>query len=260
VTLDTADGLTLAAWYTPPANGAIILVGHGYGRARLVDVHSLFARHGYGVLSWDFRAHGDSQGKLCTFGYYEVLDVEAALDYVLAQPDGKWIGIWGGSLGGIAAIRAAARRPEIRAIIADSTPATLEGSLQSETLPAIFRPFVRAIGEREMGIRTHQVRPVDEIGRISPRPVLIIQGTAESRMPVNSGQRLYDAAGEPRSLWLVDGSDHLEARLVRPEEYERRVIEFLNQVMERRSWADAAGGANTNWLIQLYRWTSGGQW
>jgi dipeptidyl aminopeptidase/acylaminoacyl peptidase len=227
VTLKTADGLTLAAWYTPSTNGATILVAHGYGRARLVDMHALFARNGYGVLSWDFRAHGDSEGQLCTFGYQEIQDVEAALEYALAQPGVDWVGIWGGSLGGIAAIKTAVHRPEIRAIIVDGVSPALERTLQEGPVPALIRPFLRAVAEREMGIRVRQLRPVDEIGGINPRPVLIIHGTADSKIPDDSGQRLFDAAGEPRALWLVDGSDHLEARLDQPEVYERRVVAFL---------------------------------
>ena len=77
--LQTSDGVRLAAWYTPPQNGALILVAHGYGDRRSEDVYSLFAEHGYGVLAWDFRGHGASGGDLVTLGYHEVLDVEAAL-------------------------------------------------------------------------------------------------------------------------------------------------------------------------------------
>ena len=63
IELPTLDGLVLAAWYTPPENGAAILTAHGYQDRRSPEIHALFARHGYGVISWDFRAHGDSQGE-----------------------------------------------------------------------------------------------------------------------------------------------------------------------------------------------------
>jgi pimeloyl-ACP methyl ester carboxylesterase len=183
VTLSTADGLRLAAWYTPPKRSAVILVGHGYANGRLVEMHTLFARHGYGVLSWDFRAHGRSQGHLCTVGYYEVRDVEAALDFALAQPSVEWVGMWGGSMGGIAAIGAASRRPEIRAIVADSVPSTLHGALQVYVRPRILQPFFRYFVERESGLSVDLVRPVDQIADISPRPLFITRGrpTATSR-------------------------------------------------------------------------------
>src|SRR4026209_2529066 len=77
IELLTEDGVTLSAWYTPPQNGAVILVAHGYGDKRAEDFHVLFASHGYGVISWDFRAHGKSGGNFSSLGYYETLDAKA---------------------------------------------------------------------------------------------------------------------------------------------------------------------------------------
>ena len=74
IELTTEDNIRLSAWYTPPKNGAVILVAHGYGGARTEHYHALFASHGYGVVSWDFRAHGNSGGEFSSLGYYEILD------------------------------------------------------------------------------------------------------------------------------------------------------------------------------------------
>jgi len=90
VELTSEDGLKLAGWYTPPKNGTVILVAHGHAAARPEDIYALFASHGYGVLAWDFRAHGDSEGDFTSLGYYEVLDVKAALDYALAAGEVPW--------------------------------------------------------------------------------------------------------------------------------------------------------------------------
>src|ERR1051325_4577896 len=77
VDLITDDGIHLAAWYTPPKNGAVILLAHGYGEKRPEWVYALVARKGFGVLAWDARAHGSSGGDISTIGYLEVLDVKA---------------------------------------------------------------------------------------------------------------------------------------------------------------------------------------
>jgi fermentation-respiration switch protein FrsA (DUF1100 family) len=228
VELSTADGLALAAWYTPPNNEAVILVGHGFAAGRLADFHALLARHDYGVLSWDFRAHGSSEGRLCSVGYFESRDVEAALDFTLGQPGVEWIGAWGGSMGGMAAIFAAAERPEIRAVVADSAPHSAVATLEVYVQPRILQPFFRYSAERALGISLDQIRPVDQIGEISPRPVYIIQGTADSQIPEGSAHLLYAAADEPRILWLEPGSDHLELHEDHPEEYESRVIAFFD--------------------------------
>jgi dipeptidyl aminopeptidase/acylaminoacyl peptidase len=100
VDLITKDGIRLSAWYTPPKNSTVILLAHGYGDNRPEWVHVLLAKADYGVLAWDARAHGESDGEISTVGYFEVLDVKAGLDYVTAQPNIEHIGAWGGSMGG----------------------------------------------------------------------------------------------------------------------------------------------------------------
>lgn len=92
VELLTEDDVKLSAWYTPPQNGMVILLAHGYGLHRMEDIYVLFASHGYGVVAWDFRAHGASGGEFSSLGYYETLDAKAALDFVLAQPGVEHIG------------------------------------------------------------------------------------------------------------------------------------------------------------------------
>ncbi|MFZ5819011.1 MAG: alpha/beta hydrolase [Chloroflexota bacterium] len=228
VELLTADGLRLAAWYTPPQNGALILVAHGYGDRRSETFYALFAEHGYGALAWDFRAHGASQGDLSTLGYYEMLDVEAALDFALAQPGVERIGGWGGSMGAVTMIRAAAQRPEIEALVADSPFPSLEDELDWRVPYPLLNPLIRFFAERESGLRLDMVRPLDDIARISPRPVFLIQGLSDRMAPPDSAQRLYDAAGEPRQLWTEPGVPHLGMYAYYRERYVRRVIEFFD--------------------------------
>lgn len=229
VTLHTADGLALAAWYTPSRNGAIILAGHGYANARLPEVHALLGRHDYGVLSWDFRAHGRSEGDTTTVGYYESWDVEAALDFSLAQPGTRWVGLWGGSMGGIAGLRAAVSRPEIRALVLDSVPTCLADCVIHNVPLGVMRPFYRLAAEHEAGVAMALVRPLDQVGQLDGRPLFIIQGTRDSMMDPNSAQQLYRAAGRPKQIWLVPGAEHVDAHRSHSEEYERRVIAFFDR-------------------------------
>jgi fermentation-respiration switch protein FrsA (DUF1100 family) len=233
ITLTTRDGLKLAAWYTPPQNGTMVLVAHGYGAKRSAEIYALFARHGYGVLAWDMRAHGESDGELCTVGYAEAEDVETALDYTLSQPGVKHVAAWGESMGGVATILAAARRPEIEALVADSAFTTLEDELALRIPIPLLRPLVRFFAEQEAGRSIQSVRPVDQIGRLSPRPVFVIQGLADQSIPLDSGQRLYEAAGEPRLLWQEEGIGHVEMYTAQPGEYEARVIAFLDEALPK---------------------------
>jgi len=231
IELHTKDGISLSAWYIPPQNGAVILLAHGYGAARPEEMTALFASHGYGVVAWDFRAHGKSGGDISTLGYYEQRDVEAALDYALTQPGVRHIGAWGGSMGAVTALLTAAHRPEIEAVVSDSAFPTLEDVYKVNVPLPVFQQMVRLMAEMETGVNINKVRPVDEIGRISPRPVFVIDGWEGAAVVMDSPHRLYDAAGEPKLLWTANGVPHLGMYGYFREEYTRRVIGFFDKYL-----------------------------
>jgi len=232
IELTTQDGIKLSAWYTPTRNGAVILVAHGYNDNRPEAMYVMFAKHGYGVLAWDFRAHGKSGGETCSLGYYEQLDVEAALDYALAQPDVKHVGAWGGSMGAATVILTAAKRPEIEAVVSDSSFPSLEDVMRLNTPIKIMQPFVLFWGEQLSNSEIDQVRPVDEIAKISPHAVFIIDGWEGAAVAMNSPYRLFDAASEPKQLWVEDGVPHLGMYGNNPKKYERRVIGFFDEYLK----------------------------
>jgi fermentation-respiration switch protein FrsA (DUF1100 family) len=232
IELITKDGIKLSAWYTPPKNGSVILVAHGYNASRPENIYVMFAQHGYGVLAWDFRAHGQSGGDTCSLGYYEQLDVEAALDFALAQPDVDHIGAWGGSMGAATVILTAAKRTEIEAVVSDSAYPSLEDVMKLNTPIKIMQPFVLFSGEWLIGAGMDQVRPVDEVAKISPRAVFIIDGWEGGAIAMNSPHRLFDAAGETKQLWVEEGVSHLAMYANNPIEYEKRVIGFFDEYLK----------------------------
>lgn len=231
IELITEDGIKLGAWYTPSQNGAVILVAHGYGDKRAEDFYVLFANHGYGVIAWDFRAHGTSEGEFSSLGYYEVLDAKAALDFALAQPGVDHVGAWGGSMGAVTMIGATAQFPEIEALVADSPFATLKDEMDIRVPFSLMRPLIRFFAERETGLSLDSVRPVDEIAVISPRPVFIIQGMGDTAIPLDSGQRLFDAAGEPKMFWTEEDVPHMNMFAYYETRYTNRVIKFFNEYL-----------------------------
>jgi fermentation-respiration switch protein FrsA (DUF1100 family) len=232
IELTTKDGVKLAAWYTPPKNGAVILVAHGYNASRPEDIYVMFARQGYGVLAWDFRAHGQSGGETCSLGYYEQLDVEAALDYALIQPEVEHIGAWGGSMGAATVILTAAKRPEIEAVVSDSAYPSLEDVMRLNVPINMMQPFMLFFGEQLSGAKIDQVRPVDEVAKISPRAVFIIDGWDGAAIAMNSPYRLFDAASEPKKLWVEEGVPHLAMYGYDTVEYEKRVIGYFDEYLK----------------------------
>jgi uncharacterized protein len=229
VELVTEDGIRLSAWYTPPRNGAVILLAHGYGNKRPEWVYEMFARTGYGVLAWDARAHGASDGEISTIGYLEVLDVKAALNYALAQPNVNHIGAWGGSMGAATLILAAAQSPQIEALFVDSPYTSLENELDFLVPYPVINPLAKFLAELETGIDIHEVSPVKEIGRISPRPIYIVHSTSDAVAPPDAGEILFNAAQEPRFLWMEENAPHLQIFLENPRRYKRRMIGFFDE-------------------------------
>ena len=228
VTLSTEDGLDLCAWYTPPQNGAVILIAHGYNDNRPESIYAMFVEHGYGALAWDFRSHGGSDGELSTLGYYERMDVEAALDFALAQDGVEHVGAWGGSMGAATLILSAAEHPEIEALVADSAYPSLEDVLRLNMPVKFFQPFVLFWGEYYSGAEIDDVNPELAIGKISPRPVFVIDGWQGGAMAMNSPHRLYEAANEPKEIWVEDDVPHLGMFARYPNKYENKVIRFFD--------------------------------
>lgn len=229
IDLITEDGVRLAAWYTPPRKGAVILLAHGYGDNRPEWIHALLAKKGYGVLSWDARAHGESDGEISTIGYLEVLDVKAALEYALAQPDVEHIGAWGGSMGGATLIRAAADFPAIEALFIDSSFASLDDEFDFLVPYPVVNPLAKFLAQAQTGINLSQINPLNDIAKISPRPVYIVHGTADSVAPPDAGMKLYEAAQEPRFLWEAENVGHMLIYLDNPRRYKNRLIGFFNE-------------------------------
>lgn len=241
ISLTTPDGVRLAAWYVPcPGARAGIIVCHGYraNRQLVASLLPFLHRAGFAVLAFDFRAMGESGGQLCSFGRGEKEDVRAAVQFLRTRPglEGGRVGVLGLSMGGAAAIMAAAEDPEIGAVVADSTFARL-----NEMVGERFRGFGQAgpslagctrwWAERMCGFPATAVAPAAVVARLAPRPLLLIHGEEDSYTPVAQSRALYAAAGEPKQLWVVPNAPHVGAHNTATEEYEQRVAAFFRKAL-----------------------------
>jgi fermentation-respiration switch protein FrsA (DUF1100 family) len=240
-TARTSDGLTLVGWYVPTENGSLILAQHGYksDRSEMLDEAAMLHRHGYGVLITSIRAHDRSGGTLITFGQEEMKDMQAwrALAVRLPGVDPQRIGIVGNSLGGSIAIEFAAEDPAMRAVVANSAFSSLSDTIETSVRfytglpPFPFAPLITFWAEREAHFRAADIDAKRWIAHLSPRPVLLMQGGADVVISKSSGQRLYDAAGQPKELWFEPSVGHAKFDIALPKEYERRVVGFFDQYL-----------------------------
>jgi uncharacterized protein len=236
----TEDNLHLKGWYIPTQNGASVILVHGYknDRSTMLSRAQILVKRGYGVLLFDLRAHGESEGDLITFGLYEVRDVRAAYQFLLAQPgvDAEKIGILGGSMGGTVSLLSAEQIPALKAVVAESAFPTLHDAIPAAVansgLPSVFfAPVVQWFAERLGHFRAAEISAIDQIGLIAPRPVFLLQGGKDLLVVPESGQRLYDAAGDPRELWFDAGVGHMSFVDERPVEYEQRVVAYFDKYL-----------------------------
>jgi fermentation-respiration switch protein FrsA (DUF1100 family) len=132
-------------------------------------------------------------------------------------------------MGAATLIRAAAEFPQIEAVFADSSFTSLDDEVNYLVPYPLINPLAKFIAQTETGIRLDAVDPLADIARISPRPVYIVQGKADMVAPPDAGEKLFNAAHEPRFLWEKENVSHMQMYLDNPRRYQRRLVDFFER-------------------------------
>jgi hypothetical protein len=225
----TRDGLTLHGWFLPAQGAPRGTVVHFHGNAANVSGHvglvEWLPRAGYHVLMFDYRGYGKSPGRVTRAG--TILDGHAALDYALARPEthGLPVFFYGQSLGGAVAVVVAAERPEVRAVVAESPFSSYRGVAALHARRLVRWGWLARLLAR-ISISAG-LDPLDAVGRLAPRPLLVIAAGQDEICFPEQARELYDAAAEPKEYWLVPGADHLSISLTAGRELVDRVTRFF---------------------------------
>jgi uncharacterized protein len=229
VTFTSGDGVTLSGWYIPSRNGAAVILLYDVEHAEIL------ARHGYGVLMYDLRGSGESEGDVRALGWLDVDDVAAAFAFLQSRDDldPRRIGMMGFSLGGQIALRATAQMDGIRAVVADGP--SLANYRDVPPPVSIFDRVLRVdnwLTFKFLAWRTGVSAPpavVEVIADIAPRPIFLISTgqDIEQRM----ARYYYERAGHPKSLWEIPETGHGGGLATRPDEYEERIVLFFDTAL-----------------------------
>jgi pimeloyl-ACP methyl ester carboxylesterase len=222
VRLPTANDRTLHGWWIPcddTRRPALILV-HGWGRntERMLPYIAILRPLGYHLLAFDARHHGasDRDGHASMRKFSE--DIRAGLDFLAARTevDPGRLGAVGLSIGGSAAIHAAAHDARLRAVVtvgafAHPREAMLEMGFGKRWLaPAM--PLAFRFMEWRVGARFDDLAPERQIAGIAGQ-VLVIHGERDTVVPVSHAFRLARAAGAHAELWVLPERGHSDIHL-----------------------------------------------
>ena len=236
LTFTSRDGLTLFGRFMPSRNQATILLLHPLGSSNTnMLIYAEFLAHaGYGIFMMDLRAHGSSDGDTSTYGLREAEDVAGAVDYLLHRLDvnGQKLGAMGISLGAQAALRGALKTDCVRALVLEGLgpvrlsdhggrPQSLRRWINYPFNWLYYHAYEFMIGGRDTSV-------IEAIGRIAPRPVLLI---ASGEKDIYFNRLFFQATNEPKELWELPNGEHGAAILADSQAYRQRVVEFFDKAL-----------------------------
>jgi len=244
VTFMSRDGIVLKGWWfaVPRADRAAVIV-HGRGRNRVnsdfmpAAIAKLLLVHGYSVLLFDLRGHGESGGTRYTLGIEEPRDILAAIDLVASRADIERarVAVIGESLGGGSLLMTVQADPTIGPVVTDSAFAdgnavVSESATKYTNLPAWFTPGIVLMSRLFLGLDISQVTPSKVVAAHPERAFLFIQCTDDTTVLLHHGLDLKAASTNPGTeLWIVPGCEHVKAFATHPDEWAQHVLTFLGR-------------------------------
>lgn len=242
VEFQSSSGAIIRGWFLKGKEnaGAIILM-HGVraNRLAMLDRARFFYSKGFSVLLFDFQAHGESVGENITFGYLESRDAQAAVNYVQSLLPNEKIGIIGVSMGG-AAFLLAKPNLKVNAVVLETVYPTIEQAVSNRITSrlgnwsSIFTPLLTWQLKPRLGIDVKNLRPIDNVGAINI-PKLFIAGEKDEHTTIEESNALFNAANEPKELWIIPNAKHTDFYSLVKDEYERKVLTFFEKNLKENN-------------------------
>ncbi len=248
-TLVTGDGVPIDAVHLPGPKDLAVIVAHGFTlswqRPRVWRIASGF-NLAAGVITFDFRGHGRSGG-LSTLGDLEINDLDVAVAYA-RELGYQRIATVGFSMGASVVLRHAGLIGGVDAVISISGPGRwyYRGTERMRRVHfAVEHRIGRFVTRHWLNTRINPegwqlipVPPAEATTKIAPVPLLIVHGDQDPYFPPEHGRQLYQAAREPKELWLIPGMGHAESAC--DNDLVDRITRWLTQATRPPVLADAS--------------------
>jgi dienelactone hydrolase len=195
----------------------------------------MLVRHGYGVLLFDRRGEGESDGEPNAYGWALDKDLAAAAAFLQRRPDvdRNRIGGIGLSVGGEMMLQAAAESNDLKAVVSEGAGSrSVREVIEKKAWLDVPTYSVITAGTALFSNQAPPPNLKDLVGRIAPRSVFFIystHGVGGEEKQLNP--KYYAAAGEPKQSWEIPEASHTGGIVARPKEYERRVIGFFDKAL-----------------------------
>src|SRR5262245_56977068 len=236
VEFDSGSGSKLRGWLIPGRKGAgAVVLTHGFrgDRRQMLGRASFLSKAGYGVLLFDFQAHGESPGKQITIGHLESRDAQASVAFMKRNCPGEKVGVIGLSMGGAAAVLASPAL-EVDAMVLEMVYPDIERAT-ADRMESRLGAWARGLAPLLLmqlplraGIGKEALRPIDRIAEIKI-PKLFIAGAKDRHTKLDESRELFAAAGEPKEFWVVEEAAHVDVHQMVREEYERRILDCFEK-------------------------------
>ncbi len=217
----------------------IMIIAHGYtwNREGSLKYAQFFYKHGFSILIYDERGHGENTTRFTTMGYMEGKDIVNIVNYCRENYGSDLpIGLHGESLGGASVLQAMQYSPKIDFVIDDCGYSSLRKLLlhkmKQNHIPSFFIHGSNAMLKMCFHFSMEDVVPKNAVKK-SNIPLLIIHGANDDFVPTEEGMEIYQARKENSEIHLIEGASHAQSYQVNPQAYEQMCMSFINKILRR---------------------------
>ena len=238
----TDEGFKLNSWLIKaqqPVKGTVLYL-HGVADCKIdgIQLSKLLHDNHFNVFLYDSRRHGNSDGKFCTYGFYEKYDVLRVIDYLVSRTDialGK-IGIFGTSMGAAIALQATVIDKRIASVVSENSFATLRSIFDDYQRRMVQLPFhflrniVIVRSELMAQFKATDVSPLDAV-RNARIPILFIYGEKDQLIKHEYSVTLFENATGPKELFAIKNAAHNNTWEIAGEKYEQKLLDFFERTL-----------------------------